>query len=306
VVGAADDVADTVQQTITGIVINYNGEQQFIDLTAPLLPFYTIGGNDFSIVENGDGSVDVSGVVGGNSPDSPKTQIGVFTADGYNALEYTWAGGDEFKIGDFGASVPSTDPVNFQVPIAVVDGDGDIALSNIGITLTTSGAGIQDYSASGSGVVAFATESSPHIVGSNFADALNGNASPNVLSGGAGADTISGGGGNDVLIAGGGNDSLTGGAGADTFVLTSASSNVTITDYSGVGGHNDVIDLKGLFSAPITATTSNFVSYDSGTGALSVDPTGTGANFTQVATLVGPPAAATLTVVLDQTHTVVV
>ena len=63
------------------------------------------------------------------------TSIAVFTSNGYNSLEYTYVSGDPFKIGNFGASVPSTDPVNFDVPIQVVDSDGDAAGSSIGVTL---------------------------------------------------------------------------------------------------------------------------------------------------------------------------
>src|SRR6185436_6739641 len=59
------------------------------------------------------------------------------TSNGYNSLEYTYVSGDPFKIGNFGASVPSTDPVNFDVPIQVVDSDGDAAGSSIGVTLST-------------------------------------------------------------------------------------------------------------------------------------------------------------------------
>ena len=60
----------------------------------------------------------------------------MFTSNGYNSLEYTYVSGAPFKIGNFGASVPSTDPVNFDVPIQVVDFDGDAAGSSIGVTLT--------------------------------------------------------------------------------------------------------------------------------------------------------------------------
>ena len=106
----------------------------FIDLTQPLLPSYVVAGHTFTITEHAnDGSIDVGGVAG-------TTSIAIFTADGYNSLEYTWVAGDTFKIGNFGAAALSTDPVNFSVPVQVVDGDGDTASGNLGITLTTPGA----------------------------------------------------------------------------------------------------------------------------------------------------------------------
>ena len=68
------------------------------------------------------------------------TQIAVFGSTTYNAVEYSYQAGLPFNIGDFGASVPSTDPVNFDVPIQVVDSDGDTTDSNIDVTLTPPGA----------------------------------------------------------------------------------------------------------------------------------------------------------------------
>ena len=68
------------------------------------------------------------------------TSIATFTANGYNSLEYTWVAGDTFKIGNFGAADQSTAPVDFSVPVQVVDGDGDTASGNLGITLTSPGA----------------------------------------------------------------------------------------------------------------------------------------------------------------------
>ena len=69
------------------------------------------------------------------------TSIATFTANGYNSLEYTWVAGDTFKIGNFGATALSSDPVDFSVPVQVVDGDGDTASGNLGITLTSPGGG---------------------------------------------------------------------------------------------------------------------------------------------------------------------
>ena len=59
-----------------------------------------IGGHSFTVTENVDGSVDVGGVIN-------DTQIGTFTANGYNSVEYSYVSGDAFQIGQFGASVPS-------------------------------------------------------------------------------------------------------------------------------------------------------------------------------------------------------
>ena len=133
--------------TLTGVAISFgNNPPLFIDLTQPLGPSHVIAGHTFTVVFDGDGKgIDVGGVFGDNTI---TTSIAVFTSDGYNALEYTWVSGDPFKIGNFGASIPSTDPVSFDVPIQVVDFDGDTADSSIGITLASAGQAIHDYSAS--------------------------------------------------------------------------------------------------------------------------------------------------------------
>jgi hypothetical protein len=130
-------VGDGAKDTITGIVIRFGASSSgFIDLTQPLLPSYSVGGHTYTITEHADGSIDVSGVFGNNTG---TTTIATFTANGYNSLEYTWVAGDTFKIGDFGAAIQSTDPVNFSVPVQVVDGDGDTAGGSLGITLTSAG-----------------------------------------------------------------------------------------------------------------------------------------------------------------------
>jgi Ca2+-binding RTX toxin-like protein len=57
------------------------------------------------------------------------------------------------------------------------------------------------------------------------------------------ADTISGNGGNNFLEGQGGNDTLTGGAGLDHFIYSAVNDGLDhITDFSGHGGQNDVLD----------------------------------------------------------------
>ena len=129
---------DVNPDTLTGVAISFgNNPPLFIDLTQPFGPSYDIGGHIFTVTLGLNGGIDVGGVFGDSTI---TTSIAVFTSNGYNALEYTWVSGDPFKIGNFGASIPSTDPVSFDVPIQVVDFDGDTADSSIGITLAAAGA----------------------------------------------------------------------------------------------------------------------------------------------------------------------
>ncbi|WP_139110159.1 type I secretion C-terminal target domain-containing protein, partial [Ensifer sp. LC163] len=286
-------VGDGQIDAITAVVIRYNGQTQIIDLTQPLPspPLYTIGGHDFTIGKNADGSVNIGGVHGDNNI---STQIGVFTSNGYNSVEYSWVSGDPFKLGQFGAAVPTTQPVNFGVPIEVVDGDGDTASSSIDVTLTASGQGIQNYSLATSEQTATATASDPHIIGSDFDDSLYGNWAINALYGNAGVDhlygnagndVLSGGTGDDTLYGGSGSDTMTGGAGRDTFVINIDSRGPSIDDVIADYNYseNDAVDLSALLGNLPSGTTlkDNYVRVqDAGGGDanLQIDTDGSAGN----------------------------
>ena len=237
--------------TLTGVAISFgNNPPLFIDLTQPFGPSHVIAGHTFTVVFDGDGKgINVGGVFGDSTI---TTSIAVFTSDGYNALEYTWVSGDPFKIGNFGASIPSTDPVSFDVPIQVVDFDGDTADSSIGITLAAAGQAIHDYSASLGPVTAVAgSAANPelHIIGSDFNNSLTGNTAANVLSGGKGDDILTGNDGNDTLIGGLGKDAMNGGAGSDHYVFTNlldSGSSIATADVISGWTSTDVIDLSGI------------------------------------------------------------
>ncbi|WP_164889555.1 Ig-like domain-containing protein, partial [Mesorhizobium sp. M7A.F.Ca.CA.002.03.2.1] len=148
----------------------------------------------------------------------------------------------------------------------------------------------------------YGTSGIDQLSGNGGNDVIVGRGGNDFLSGGAGNDLLSGGDGNDLLIGGLGQDTLTGGAGADTFRLENIDIKDLITDFSGVGGHGDKIDLTALFdTAPGGANIGDFVNYNAGTGTLSVDANGStgGANFVDVATLTNLPAANTITLLYD-------
>ena len=113
--GTTKDVGDGTLDTITSIGISYNGASTVVSASGTV----NVGGQVFNVTFNGDGSVNV-----GNMPED--TRIAVFTNDGFNSIEWEYVSGDTFKIGDFGATAITTDPVNFTVPISIRDGDGDV------------------------------------------------------------------------------------------------------------------------------------------------------------------------------------
>ena len=281
-------VGDGALDTIVAIVISYDGVSSGLITTGGPV---TVNGINYTVTFNPDGTVDIAGVFGTSGAHAIGTEIAIFTADGYNSVEYSYVSGDTFKIGDFGAVVESNDPVNFDVPIEIVDGDGDTAASTLSVTLTPEDEGIQDFSASGVGVVATSTTTDPHIIGSDYNDTLNGDSGDNVLFGGLGNDVLIGGDGDDMLIGDEGVDTLTGDLGADTFVISDTLSIDTITDYvfDIDPAASDVIDLSDILPAGPTGGGGNvltgYVQYDDATGILSVDADGGGDGFVDVAQL---------------------
>jgi serralysin len=68
-----------------------------------------------------------------------------------------------------------------------------------------------------------------NVIGSGFADTLNGNGDNNVLDGSLGNDLLDGKDGDDILVGGAGADTLKGGAGIDTASYEGSASGVTVS-----------------------------------------------------------------------------
>ncbi|NRG16409.1 hypothetical protein HPQ64_01750, partial [Rhizobiales bacterium] len=289
-------VGDGTRDQITGIVIAYNGVSSAL-ITAN--GTYLVNGNSYTVTFDSDsnGAVDIAGVVGTSGAQAIGTEIAVYTNDGYNSLEYGWVSGNTYKIGDFGASVQTDEPVNFNVPIEIVDSDGDAAGSSLSVTLTSQGEGIQDYSGSPTFVIATSTSTDPHIIGSSYDDTLTGDGGDNVLAGGAGSDLLVGGDGADLLIGGSGantyNLSDTDDA-VDTVVIDkSALAGIDPDDIVGYGAE-DVVDLTELVSASAGDDVNDYVRLNPGNDQeLQVDADGAanGENWVTVATFDVTPAS---------------
>ncbi|WP_247713820.1 DUF5801 repeats-in-toxin domain-containing protein, partial [Qipengyuania sphaerica] len=144
-----NDLDDGVQDDITGIVISNGGESSELIAdpgnTNPIP--VTVGGDNYTVTFNNDGTVNVTGVNGSSGAQAEGTRIAVFTDQqgvdqgenpeaGYTTLEFTYVSGDTIKVGDFGATIQSDDPVGFTVPISVIDNDDDVVSSGeLDITL---------------------------------------------------------------------------------------------------------------------------------------------------------------------------
>lgn len=252
------------QLSVTAVTLFFNGVSVVVSQSVIgtgvtyAVPAAGIGGHaGFTVTFQDIGGGILEAVVGGAVN---TLKIGTTTALGYDSLEVWHDDGDTFQIRELGSTViDPAKPVNFSVPIQIVDGDNDALLSSIGITLAPAG---DDY-VHGSGAVYLAS----HIEnarGSNGTDIISGNGLNNIIYGDAGGDTIEGGGGNDLLIGGLGTDQLTGSGGNDVFMFSNAADSPTqasadrITDFDGdPAGGQDIIDLSLIDANTATLLANN-------------------------------------------------
>ncbi|WP_367948369.1 retention module-containing protein [Aeromonas sp. FDAARGOS 1403] len=231
-----NDIGDGNKESLTAVAISYNGSTRIVSIGAGMSQVVSVGGHSFTVNFTDDdptaGVAYVATVAGVIS----NTKLAAYTADGYNSLEFHYAAGSTFKIGDFGSSVATPGvPVNLQLPVTLTDGDGDAVHSNIGLSLLPDAPFTVDYEDSASAVNVTLTSTQGHAIGSDFGDSITGNSLDNILSGGDGDDLLYGMGGKDTLVGGSGNDVLDGGSGNDT--LYGESGNDTLI--GGIG--NDIL-----------------------------------------------------------------
>ncbi|MFQ2263929.1 DUF5801 repeats-in-toxin domain-containing protein, partial [Aeromonas dhakensis] len=231
-----NDIGDGNKESLTAVAISYNGSTRIVSIGAGMTQVVSVGGHSFTVNFTDDdptaGVAYVATVAGVIS----NTKLAAYTADGYNSLEFHYAAGSDFKIGDFGSSVATPGiPVNLQLPVTLTDGDGDAVHSNIGLSLLPDAPFTVDYEDSVSAVNVTLTSTQGHAIGSDFGDSITGNSLDNILSGGDGDDLLYGMGGKDTLVGGSGNDVLDGGSGNDT--LYGESGNDTLI--GGIG--NDIL-----------------------------------------------------------------
>ncbi|MGL6318288.1 DUF5801 repeats-in-toxin domain-containing protein [Aeromonas hydrophila] len=216
-VDSDNDIGDGNKESLTAVAISYNGSTRIVSIGAGMSQTVAVGGRSFTVNFTDDdptsGVAYAATVVGVVS----NTKLAAYTADGYNSLEFHYAAGSDFKIGDFGSSVATPGiPVSLQLPVTLTDGDGDAVHSNIGLSLLPEAPFTLDYDSSASGVNVTFNSTQGHAIGSDFGDSITGNSLDNILSGGDGDDLLYGMGGKDTLVGGKGNDVLDGGSGNDT------------------------------------------------------------------------------------------
>jgi hypothetical protein len=274
-------VGNGTPDSVTAVGINYGGQTQFVSyaLIGTTAHDYLVGGHTFTVQFVDDPSVAGTQYVAQVSHVVSDTQIATYTGDGFSSVEYHWAGGQDFKIGDFGTtSVNPGVAVDISLPISIVDGDGDTASGTLNVSFEPAALAGNDT-----------------ISGTVNADNLYGGAGNDTISGNDGNDTLYGGSGNDVLIGGGGNDTLTGGAGADTFKWTLADADATVVPVDHVVGFmentGDKLDLKDLLqgASATVGPISNYLEFSASGGntTIAVHSQGAGSPVDQTIVLDG-------------------
>ncbi|MHB9437319.1 DUF5801 repeats-in-toxin domain-containing protein [Mesorhizobium sp. C089B] len=272
------------------------------------------GGATPTATNNGDGTWTITGLAQGD------TFTVVANSDPFSAIEISAnVGSNDFKLGPVTyTTANAVTPFDISIPVTATDGDGDPIAGSVTAHLspdlsTWQGtSGVDTHTTTATETTLLGEDGNDTLNGLNLQadilsggrgdDTLSGNSGNDTLYGGSGADILFGGDGNDLLIGGSGQDTLTGGIGVDTFKLEHLDIKDLIADYSGVGGHGDIIDLTSLFdTAAGGANVGDFVNYNAGTNTVSVDADGlaNGANFVDVATLTNAPVANTITLLYD-------
>ncbi|GEO15972.1 calcium-binding protein [Microvirga aerophila] len=261
--GAGDDTY--VVDNTGDVIVDTTG----VDTVVSSLVSYTLGAN----LENARAAVGVEAFnLTGNAADNTLTgNAGANVLDGGAGVDQLigGAGNDTYLVDN-----------TLDLVTEATGGGSDTVLTSVRYALATASE-VEVLTATG--------RSSINLTGSEFANAINGN---------AGRNAISGLGGNDVLNGGLGRDDLRGGAGRDTFEFDTrlSSSNVDrVLDFNvrddsfaldnaifrrlGSGSEERPGKLKsGYFKIATDAQDSNdYLLYDRATGVLSYDADGSGA-----------------------------
>ncbi|QCG47739.1 retention module-containing protein [Aeromonas schubertii] len=178
-------IGDGVMESLTAIAIAYGGATRIVSLAAGLTQTVSVGGHSFTVSfvdgDPGPGVTYVATVAGVVD----NTRLSAYTADGYNSLEFHYASGSDFKIGDFGVSVPTPGvPVNVDLGVTLTDGDGDTANSSLNINLMPDAPFTVDMHAAASDTVITLGGSQLDAIGSAHNDTITGNSLDNILFGG--------------------------------------------------------------------------------------------------------------------------
>ena len=269
-INVVGEPTDLTSKNITSVLIIYSG---FSGTAVEGDTSILVGGVTYSLDWTGN---DV--VIGGVVAD---TEIAVFTDEGLTTVEYYHDDGATFKVGGFGASVPTPgELINLDFDLQLVDADGDIVVMEDGIQIQISPED-HEIQTGDAGVDDTLTAGTP--------------GQAETLVGLAGDDTLIGNDGNDILIGGSGDDILTGNGGLDTFDWNLGDQGTlalpaidTVTDFT--IGEGDKLDLSDLLQGESAdaSTLDNYLSFNFASGNTTIDvSTSSGGDVTQQIVLQG-------------------
>ena len=230
------------------------------------------GGSGDDAMDGGDGSEDMLDMSDGSAliNFTLVQSAGITTTGGAGGL-----GNDSYQNMEGVIGSSSNDSINGSNGNDIIRGgagndtlDGrvgndllDFSDGTAGIVFTMGLNGSGAFSAGGLGTDTYT--SFEGVIGTAFADTLNGLGAADELRGGAGNDTINGQAGDDRIVGGAGSDTLTGGADNDTFVFDSAPNAVdSITDFNASGSlaSGDMVELSLAVFAGITTAPGSVLS----------------------------------------------
>ena len=284
---------DLAPQNIISVIIKYKGAEARVnesDINSTSVTLSGVGFSETFILDWSGNTLQVDDI-------PSDTEIVVFTDNGLTTVEYhdviidtvdnkgdpiTVSTGDTFKVGGFGASVPTPgEVINLDFDLQLADADGDVIVIQDGIQVQISPENHQILTAD--------------VVGDTIdAETETGSSSQAVtILGSDGADTLTGADGNDILVGGAGDDILSGGSGVDTYDFNQGDADTPATDTINGFGADDKLDFSDLLIGEESGDINDYLSVDEVDTNVVVSVNSEGAllgdlsNANQTVTLVG-------------------
>ena len=240
--GAGNDTLDGGNNTDT-VDYSADGAAVTVNLSTGAATDGSSGTDTLSNIENVTGSTYNDTITG---------------STGDNVIDGGSAGNDTINAGDGNDTYVykgglGTDTFNGQNGTDTADFSNFTSAVWVKLSESTEDAWTRDLPHLGSGTwrIIATLNTTENVIGTGYADLINGDSGVNNLSGGAGVDSMSGEGGNDTIDGGDGNDTLVGGAGDD---IINGGNDTDLADYSTSSGAVTVNLATGSATGTSTGT----------------------------------------------------
>jgi hypothetical protein len=179
----------------------------------------------------------------------------------------TFAGFETLTTDTLGADAAFLSSQLNGLSASVVTTAENLNIGALGVNTTTINLSGLTFATATTGVDMTGATQNTAVILANSAMTITGTNGADILLGFGGADVISGGLGDDTITGGAGADTLTGGAGDDVFVVATAATTDTITDFTAGGTDDEInISLAGfeVANSQFTGATLDIVSLTTG------------------------------------------